>query len=82
MKISNYKGDVHDIDVITISIVENYSGHFILFRCSICGNPVFEFRGRVVSELPGGAPVEIPIVVQCQHSNCKQRYLISTILSR
>jgi len=71
---------VQDIEVTTITLIENYQGGHKMWNCPTCKRPIFQYRGRVVSLVPGEVPVEIPILLQC--SNCKQKYLIKTILSR
>ena len=73
------KDSVKDIEVITITIVESL-GHYKMWNCPTCKNAVFQYRGRVIKLVPGEVPVEIPIILQC--SNCGQKYLLSTILSR
>ena len=73
---------IKDIDVVTVSIVENYTNDFTMFNCPRCRNPVFQYKGRLVSIAPGYAPVEIPVVIQCSNASCRQKYLIDRILSR
>ena len=82
MKTSNYKGEIKDVEVVTIGIVENYAGYYIAHHCSKCGRVLFQYKGRQVIELPGETPVQIPIILQCSNPTCSQKYLLSTILSR
>jgi hypothetical protein len=74
--------EVKDIDVVTIAIVENFTDNFKMFNCPTCKNPVFQYKGRLVSIIPGYAPTEIPILIQCSNSQCRQKYLLSAIFSR
>ena len=73
---------IKDIDVITVAIAENFTNNMKMFNCPTCKNPVFQYKGRLVSIIPGFAPTEVPTIVQCSNSNCRQKYLISIILSR
>ena len=82
MKIFNYRLEEKDIDVITVGIVGDTSGCVYAFHCSKCGQIVFQYQGRVVTEFPGGSPVEIPIIAQCSNRPCGQKYLISVMVSR
>jgi len=82
MKITNYKEEIKDIEVITIGIIENLTGHFIAHHCSRCGRVVFQYKGRQVIELPGESPVDVPVILQCSNPPCGQKFLLSTILSR
>ena len=81
MKIELITG-TKDIDVVTVAIVENLTENWKLFNCPTCKNPVFQYRGQMVAIVPGYAPAEIPIVLQCSNKDCRQKYLIKTILSR
>ncbi len=74
--------EIRDIDVVTISIVENFTDFFKMFNCPTCKNPLFQYKGRLVSIIPGAVPTLIPVIIQCSNNNCKQKYLISSILSR
>ena len=74
--------EIKDIDVVTVAVVENYTDNFKMFNCPTCKNPVFQYKGRLVSIIPGYAPTEIPVVIQCSNTNCRQKYLLSTILAR
>ena len=74
--------EIKDIDVVTVAIVENYTDNFKMFNCPTCKNPIFQYKGRLVAILPGYAPTEVPIVIQCSNSNCRQKYLLKTIVSR
>lgn len=71
-----------DLDVITVSIAENNGIYFKMFNCPVCKTPIFRYRGKLISIIPGEVPVEIPVVVRCSSRNCNQEYLIKTILKR
>ena len=80
MKINIFQG-TKDLDVITVSIVENL-GYWKMWNCPTCKAPVFQYKGRILSIVPGFVPTEVPILVQCSNRECRQKYLISTIFSR
>ncbi len=73
---------IKDIDVVTISIVENHTDKLKMFNCPTCTNPLFQYQARIVSILPGMVPTEVPIVIQCKNTSCKQKYLLKTVVSR
>lgn len=81
MKIELITG-VTDIDVVTVAIVENLTVNFKMFNCPTCRNPLFQYKGSLISILPGFAPAQVPIILQCSNSRCKQKYLVKTIYSR
>lgn len=81
MRIQLITGE-REIDVTTVSIVENYEDNWKMWNCPTCKNPVFQYRGKVIQILPGFIPTEVPVLVQCGNSSCRQKYFIKTILAR
>lgn len=81
MKIKLISGH-KDIDVITVSVVENWGENFKMFNCPTCKNPIFQYRGKMISIVPGYTPTEVPFVTQCSNASCRQKYLVKSILSR
>lgn len=76
------KDNTEDIKVTTITLardVQDPDGYRLkMFHCPTCGNPVIQFKGRVIYMMPGGAPVSMGTVAMC--SKCKNRYLFDAIL--
>ena len=81
MKIS-VRDQIKDIDVVTVTLVEHRGSGFKMFNCPTCKNPIFQYKGRLVSIVPGYTPTKIPVVKQCSNNNCRQKYLLSTIVSK
>lgn len=73
---------VKDVDVVSVTILENRSDNYKMWNCPTCKNPVFQYKGDVISITPGETLVEIPIIIQCSNSNCRQKYLLKTVVSR
>jgi len=81
MKI-NTLTEVKDVEVTTLTLIENQTGTWVLWKCPICGNPLFRFKGRVVEIEPGEVPTEIPVLLQCSNSRCQHNYLLRKFISR
>lgn len=47
-----------------------------MFFCNNCGQAVMQHKGRVAYILPGAAPCNMPVIVECKR--CKTKYMIRT----
>jgi len=47
-----------------------------MFFCNNCGQALFQHKGRIAFILPGGAPCNMPIIVECRR--CKRKYMVRT----
>jgi hypothetical protein len=77
-------GDVKTIQVTSVILSHDYNdptgANLYAFHCHRCGNVVIQYKGFVVSVLPGLAPVKLPTILRCQNSKCKQHYSFQTIV--
>ena len=80
MKITT-KDNIKNIEVTTITLVES-NHHWKMWNCPTCKNPLFRYKGKVLSIEPGEVPTDIPVLTQCGNRSCKHNYLINKILSR
>ena len=81
-KENRLKGGEEEINIITVILGAPIEGKILIFHCHICGSPLFKYIGKIVSVIQGEVPSELPLIVKCLKSNCKQNYLIEKILSR
>lgn len=49
-----------------------------MFFCYNCKNPLFQYKGRVVSITSGSTPHTVPIILKCSH--CKTAIQVVDIL--
>ena len=47
-----------------------------MFFCNNCGQAIFQHKGRIAYILPGAAPCNMPIIVECRR--CKTKYMVRT----
>jgi hypothetical protein len=47
-----------------------------MFFCNNCGQAILQHKGRVAYILPGAAPCNMPVIVECRR--CKTKYMIRT----
>ena len=47
-----------------------------MFFCPNCGQPILQYKGRIAFILPGAAPCNMPVIVECKR--CKTKYMIRT----
>ena len=61
------------IDVI-ISVDDDNPDNLNAFFCPYCRNPqpLLQFKGKIISITPGGAPIRLPLIKRC--TNCKRNY--------
>lgn len=76
------RDQVKDMDVVTVSLVENFTNNAKMFHCPTCRNPIFQYKGRLVKILPGYTPTKIPTIHRCSNRSCGVKYLIVKILSK
>lgn len=45
-----------------------------MYYCNACRNPIMQYRGEVIMEIPGLHDNNYPIIIQCKNDRCKRRY--------
>lgn len=51
-----------------------------MFYCPSCRYPILQYKGDVVTILPGDSPSQLPLVVQCKGRNCGKKYVFNLML--
>lgn len=59
---------------IWIEFNTDYDPH--IFYCHACRNPIMQYQGEVIMELPSNHPSKMPLIIQCKNQTCKRRYNI------
>lgn len=75
------KEEVHEIPVTSVWLAKDPldpEGYRLkMFFCPNCQNPVIQYKGHIVTIVPGACPSKLPILAKC--SNCKMRYLFEAL---
>ena len=48
-----------------------------MFFCPNCQNPICQYKGRLVSIMPGASPLKLPVLIRCR---CKRVYQIDDVV--
>jgi hypothetical protein len=72
----------HNIETSYVSlwIEENNKEVPEIYYCSRCKCPVFQFKGNLVTEIPGGSPCKVPIIKQCPNKTCGRKYYVTAVV--
>lgn len=66
-----------DIPVTTVVIEKNNDPDQVkMFFCNNCSQALFQHKGKIAFILPGAAPCNMPVIVECRR--CKTRYMVRT----
>lgn len=68
--------------VYTIWLVQRWSNDWTLYHCPDCRNPIFEYKGDLIAEIPGEIQQGFPIRVQCKNPNCGRKVVIMEALEQ
>jgi len=63
--------------VYTVWLVPNESDKWNIYHCPDCRNPVAQYRGELVAEVPGCAPSTYPVQIQCKNPNCGRKIVFA-----
>ena len=59
----------------TVWVVAPEDDRWKIYHCPDCKNPVAQYKGDLVAEMPGEAPEPYPIKIQCKNPNCGRKIL-------
>lgn len=81
MQVRTHEG-IQEINVTTVTLSHNTMspGFVTMFHCPVCGSPVVQYSGFVVSVFPGMEPCSLPLIVKCSNKVCSTKYLFRTIV--
>lgn len=66
----------------TVFVVPRDDGDWSIYHCPDCRNPVSQYRGDLVCEIPGEAPGPYPVKVQCKNPKCGRKILFKDALEQ
>lgn len=59
--------------VYTVWVVPRSDGAWKMYNCPDCRNPIAQYKGDLVVEIPGESPEPYPIMVQCKNPKCGRK---------
>jgi hypothetical protein len=63
------------IPKITTVYLEFYEGYGLhIYYCNSCRNPVMQYNGETMEEIPGFKRFTCMMIVQCKNPHCRRRY--------
>ena len=68
--------------VVSVWLINDGDTQWRMYHCPDCRNAIFQYKGDIVAEVPGGAELEYPILIQCKNPNCGRRVLICYVTSQ
>jgi RNase P subunit RPR2 len=68
-------------DVFTsVWLRENLTKDIQIFFCPVCRNGVIQYRGDIVSIIPGTSESQLPIIVLCK--KCRTKYIFHQVVKK
>jgi hypothetical protein len=68
--------------VYTIWVVESWSEKWMIYHCPDCRNPIAQYKGDLVAEVPGEAPTPYPVQIQCKNPNCGRKIVFKEAIEQ
>jgi hypothetical protein len=53
-----------------------------IYHCPDCRNPIAQYRGEAVMEVPGLYPSELPVIIQCKNVNCGRKVMFQAVVTQ
>lgn len=64
--------------VVTVFTVFRDDGNWSIYHCPDCRNPIAQYKGDIVAEIPGGVENKYPVLIQCKNSNCGRKIMFKS----
>jgi hypothetical protein len=64
--------------VITVFTVFKEDGGWSIYHCPDCRNPVAQYKGDLVAEVPGETKSKYPVMIQCKNPNCGRKVMFKS----
>lgn len=61
--------------VYTVWIVPKEDDKWLIYHCPDCRNPIAQYNGELVAEIPGEAPKPYPVKIQCKNPSCGRKII-------
>ena len=64
--------------VYTVFTVGSEDTRWKMYHCPDCRNPIAQYKGDAIMEVPGEAPEAYPFMVQCKNPKCGRKVLFKS----
>lgn len=61
--------------VISVWTVFKDNGDWSIYHCPDCRNPISQYKGDVIAEIPGGVSHSYPVMIQCKNPKCGRKIM-------
>ena len=61
--------------VMSVRVVSRDNDRWSIYHCPDCRNPIAQYKGDIVSEVPGEAPHPYPVMIQCRNIKCGRKIM-------
>jgi len=68
--------------VYTVWLVSSSDDRWKIYHCPDCRNPVAQYKGDLVAEVPGETAKPYPVMIQCKNPNCGRKILFNGVVSQ
>lgn len=59
----------------TVFVVTPSDDQWKIYHCPDCRNPIAQYKGDLVAEIPGAVSSEYPVKIQCKNAKCGRKIL-------
>ena len=77
------KTETYDLPVTSVYLTKDADDHtnsrLKMFFCFNCMAPIVQYRGRVITIIPGEPVIQIGTVTKCKNQRCSQLYCFRAI---
>lgn len=53
-----------------------------IYHCPDCRNPIAQYRGSLIEEIPGEVPYAYPVKIQCKNPNCGRKIIFQEVIEQ
>lgn len=68
--------------VYTVWLVSRWTDEWTIYYCPDCRNPIIEYKGDLIAEIPGEVKEGYPIRVQCKNPNCGRKVVFKEVIEQ
>ena len=62
------------IQTISIYLIKGEEDNEQMYYCPYCRNALMQYKGDMVTEVPGDFPSKLPITIMCKNPNCRRKF--------
>lgn len=68
--------------IYTVWLVKDNDDRWNIYHCPDCRNPIAQYKGAAVCEIPGETPGAVPVMIQCKNTNCGRKILFKEVIEQ